>query len=308
MPFIIKKMFATQKQKAFLYLIKELDYTQKEAQRLIAKGRLFVDGEPMTRTSGEVEGEFEFIYFEPITRGLEPTAVYDEFVLFDKPSGVLIHPQNRKTPYSLIDELKYQFGKDANIAHRIDQETSGLVLCARNKESERDIKMMFEQRDMKKKYLALVHGELKDDMCIEVPLLRREDNSAIVRMVVKVHEDGKPSKTDIKPLKYFKERNMTLVECSPYTGRQHQIRVHLFHVKHPIVGDPIYGQREQDIVRFLDKELDDKERIKLSGAARLLLHASELEFELYEKTYKIESRVDFANECLGYVNSQIICE
>ena len=308
MPFIIKKMFAKERQKAFLYLIKELDYTQKEAQRLIAKGRLFIDGIPMTRTSGEVEGEFEFIYFQPITRGLEPTAVYDEFVLFDKPSGILVHPQNRKTPYSLIDELKYQFGKDANIAHRIDQETSGLVLCARNKESEREIKMMFEQRDMKKKYLALVHGKFKYEMCIEAPLLRYEDESSIVRMVVKVHEDGKPSKTDIKPLKYLKDRDMTLVECIPYTGRQHQIRVHLFHVKHSIVGDPIYGQSEKDIVRFLDREINDIERVKLSGATRLLLHASELEFELYGDSYKIESKVDFAKECLDYTNSLASCE
>lgn len=308
MPFVIKKMFAPKRQKAFLYLIKELDYTQKEAQRLIAKGRLTVNSEPMTRTAGEVEGEFEFIYFEPITKGLEPTAVYDEFVLFDKPSGVLIHPQNRKTPYSLIDELKYQFGRDANIAHRIDQETSGLVLCARNKESERDIKMMFEQRDMKKKYLALVHGEVKDEMCIEAPLLRKEDECAIVRMVVRVHQDGKASKTDIKPIKYFKDRDMTLIECFPHTGRQHQIRVHMFHVKHPIVGDPIYGQNEEDIVRFLDKELDDNDRENLSGATRLLLHASELEFELYGKVYKIQSGVDFAKECLEYVNSKTLCE
>ncbi len=304
----MRKMFAPIKQKAFLYLIKELDYTQKEAQRLIAKGRLFVNGEPMTRTAGEIEGDFEFIYFEPITKGLKPTAVHDEFVVFDKPSGVLIHPQNRKTPYSLIDELKYQFGRDANIAHRIDQETSGLVLCARNKESERDIKMMFEQRDMKKKYLALVHGELKDALCIEAPLLRREDESAIVRMVVKVHEDGKASKTDIKPIKYFKDKNMTLVECSPYTGRQHQIRVHLFHVKHSIVGDPIYGQSEEDIIRFLDKELDDKKRIELSGASRLLLHANELEFELYNNIYNIKSKVDFEKICRESMITDTKCE
>lgn len=290
-------MTAHKKQKAFLYLIKELDYTQKEAQRLIAKGRLFVDGKPMTRTSGEVEGEFEFIYFKPITRGLVPHAVYDEFVVFDKPSGVLIHPQNRNTDYSLIDELKHQFGRDANIAHRIDQETSGLVLCARNKVSEREIKMMFQERDMKKKYLAMVHGEFKETLCVEAPLLRAEDDSAIVRMVVKVHESGKASKTDFVPLKYFPHANMTLVECAPYTGRQHQIRVHLFHVEHPIVGDPIYGQSEENIVKFLDKELDAKERIKNSGASRLLLHANELEFELYEKTYHIKSKIDFEKVC-----------
>ncbi|MEA3331525.1 MAG: RluA family pseudouridine synthase [Campylobacterota bacterium] len=301
MPFVKKKMFAEKKQKAFLYLIKELDYTQKEAQRLIAKGRLFVNGEAMTRTAGEIEGEFEFIYFEPITKGLVPHAIDDEFVVFDKPSGVLIHPQNRNTPYSLIDELKYQFGRGANIAHRIDQETSGLVLCAKNRESERDIKMMFEQRDMKKKYLAMVHGEFKESISIEEPLLRAEDESAIVRMVVKVHKSGKASKTDFKPLEYFPSTNMTLVECSPHTGRQHQIRVHLFHVKHPIVGDPIYGQSEEDIVRFLDKELSPKDRIKNSGASRLLLHASELEFSLYGKKYHFISRVDFFKEAMFHM-------
>jgi len=301
-------MFATKKQKAFLYLINELGYTQKEAQRLIAKGRLLINGEAMCKSSQEIEGEFEFISFIPITKGLKPCIEYDEFVVFDKPSGLLIHPQNRNTPYSLIDELKYQFGKDANIAHRIDQETSGLVLCAKNKESERDIKIMFQERDMQKKYLALVHGKFKESLCIEEPLLRRQDESAIVRMVVKVHKDGKISKTDIKPIKYFKDKNMTLVECSPHTGRQHQIRVHLFHVKHPIVGDPIYGQRDEDIVRFLDKEIDANERVILSGASRLLLHANELEFELYSKLYSINSNTNFEDLALEFVNNPLLCE
>ena len=297
MPFVIKKMFAEKKQKAFLYLINELGYTQREAQRFISKGRVLVNGEKMMKTAGEVEGEFEFIFFDPITKGLEPTYVEDEFVVFDKPSGVLIHPQTKRTPYSLIDELKFQFGRDANIAHRIDQETSGLVLCARNKVSERDIKMMFQEREMKKKYLAMVHGEFKEELCVEAPLLRTQDQSAILRMVVKVDESGKASKTDFKPLKYFPELDMTLIECSPYTGRQHQIRVHLFHVKHPIVGDPVYGQSEEDMVKFLDKVLTPTDRVEKSGATRLLLHASELEFELYDKAYNIKSDIDFEKVC-----------
>jgi len=297
LPFVLKKMYAEKKQRAFLYLIKELGYTQREAQRLIAKGRLLINGEAMTKTTYEIEGEFEFISFEPATRDLNPHAVYDEFVIFDKPSGVLIHPQNRNTAYSLIDELKYQFGMDANIAHRIDQETSGLVLCARNKKSERDIKMMFQERDMQKKYLAMVHGEFKESIVVDAPLLRAEDESAMVRMVVKVDDKGKPSKTSFKPLKYFPHANTTLVECSPHTGRQHQIRVHLFHVKHPIVGDPIYGQDEIDIIKFLDKEITPQYRIEKSGASRLLLHASELEFELYNKKYHIKSKIDFEKIC-----------
>ena len=304
MPFVINKFIVSKKERAFLFLIKELNYTQKEAQRFISKGRVLQDGLPIQKASQEIEGEIEIIEFEPLSKGLQPNSIYDEFVVFDKPSGVLIHPQNRHTAYSLVDELKAQFGKDANIAHRIDQETSGLVLCARNKMSERDIKMMFQERDMKKKYLALVHGEFKESLVVEAPLLRAEDESAIVRMVVKVDEKGKKSKTTFTPLKYFAKLDKTLVLCEPHTGRQHQIRVHLFHVKHPIVGDPIYGQEEKDIVKFLDKELDDEQRILKSGASRLLLHASELEFELYGEKYKIKSDVDFEKICMEYVSRE----
>jgi 23S rRNA pseudouridine1911/1915/1917 synthase len=298
LPFVKNRYFVEPKQRAVFYIVNELGYTQREAQRFISKGRVLVNGEKMTKTAGEIEGEIEFIHFEPITKGLKPTFEEEEFVVFDKPSGVLIHPQTKRTPYSLIDELKFQFGRDANIAHRIDQETSGLVLCAKNKTSERDIKMMFQEREMKKKYLALVHGEFKEPLLVEAPLLRSQDqSSAMVRMVVKVDEKGKASQTAFRPLEYFSKNDMTLVECSPHTGRQHQIRVHLFHVKHTIVGDPIYGQNQENLVKFLDKVLTPKERIENSGASRLLLHASELAFELYGEEYNIKSKIDFKKIC-----------
>ena len=90
---------------------------------------------------------------------------------------------------------------------------------------------------------------------------------------------------------------MTLVEASPLTGRTHQIRVHLFHVKHPIVGDPIYGQEEVDVARFLDKELSLEERLQKSGATRLLLHAHALEFDYAKTSYHIVSQEDFVTTC-----------
>lgn len=298
MPFVLKKMFVKEKQRAFVFLIRELGYTQKEAQSFIARGRLLVDGEIMSSSSKEISGEIEFISFEPQSRGLKAHAEYENFVVFDKPSGMLIHPQNRYTPYSLIDELKAQYGMEANIAHRIDQETSGLVLCAKDKKSEIDIKVMFQERGIKKKYLAMVHGELKGELAIDEPLLRYDDEkSALVRMVVKVDKSGKESLTHVKALKYYPESNTTLVECSPHTGRQHQIRVHLFHMKHPIVGDPVYGQSEENIVKYLDRKMDRDTRVKESGARRLLLHANELEFDLYGKTYNVKSNVEFEKVC-----------
>ncbi len=252
----------------------------------------------MVKSSQFIEGEFEFISFKPITKGLKASYENDDFILFDKPSGLLIHPQNRHTPYSLVDEIKYHYGKDANITHRIDQETSGLVLAARDKITERDLKMMFQERKIQKTYLALVHGEFKLPLHVNAPLLRKKDDSAIVRMVVKVDSKGKESDTHFIPLEYFPEYDVTLIQAKPRTGRQHQIRVHLFHVKHPIVGDPIYGQSEKNIIRFLDREISKVERKELSGSSRLLLHAQELEFTYKNKPYKITSSHNFINESL----------
>jgi 23S rRNA pseudouridine1911/1915/1917 synthase len=297
LPFVTKQLHSPTRQKAFRFLMHELGIIQSEAQRLIAKGRLSQEGVVMANNAGFIEGSFDFICFEPLTLGLEPTFVEEEFAIYDKPSGLLVHPQNRHTPYSLNDEIKHRFGHDANITHRIDQETSGLVLAARNKISERALKMMFEERQITKKYIAMVKGHLKEPLDIEEPLLRREDESSIVRMIVRVHPEGKPSRTFITPLKYFPDTDTTLVEASPYTGRQHQIRVHLFHVEHPIVGDPIYGQDENNAVRFLDREMSVEERFINTGASRLLLHAHSLEFTYKEIPYHVISKEDFVTQC-----------
>lgn len=305
MPFVTKRLHSSTRQKAFLFLMKELGISQSEAQRLIAKGRLSQNGEVMANNAGYIEeGDFDFICFEPLTLGLEPTFIEEEFAVYDKPSGLLVHPQNRHTPYSLNDEIKHRFGHGANITHRIDQETSGLVLAARNKVSERAIKMMFEERQITKKYLAMVKGHLKEPLDIQEPLLRREDESSIVRMIVKVHPEGKPSRTFITPLEYFPDTDTTLVEASPLTGRQHQIRVHLFHVKHPIVGDPIYGQDENDAVRFLDREMSLEERFENTGASRLLLHAHSLEFTYNDSAYHVVSKVDFISHCFDAMKAK----
>lgn len=298
MPFITKKLHAPERQKAFRFLMHELGITQSEAQRLIAKGRLSQNGVVMSNNAGYIEeGDFDFICFEPVTLGLVPTFIEEEFAVYDKPSGLLVHPQNRHTPYSLNDEIKHRFGHEANITHRIDQETSGLVLAARNKVSERALKMMFEERQITKRYLAMVKGHLKEPLDIQEPLLRREDASSIIRMIVRVHPEGKASRTFIRPLQYFPDTDTTLVEASPYTGRQHQIRVHLFHVEHPIVGDPIYGQNEDNAVRFLDREMTVEERLTNTGASRLLLHAHSLEFTYNNSTYHIVSKEDFISQC-----------
>jgi len=296
LPFIHKSFHVNTKQKAFLFLIRQMGFDFKIAQSFISKGRLFCNGIVMNKAGGEIEGDCSLIVFSPITKGLNPIFTTDEFALFDKPSGLLVHPQNRHTPYSLTDEIKHHFSEDANLVHRIDQETSGLVLASRNKKSEIALKGLFENRLMQKEYIALVRGKLEKDLLINEPLLRKNDSSGIVKIMVKVHSDGKPSSTYIKPIKYFPNSDTTLISAYPRTGRQHQIRVHLFHVKHPIVGDPLYSMSEHLAIKFLDKELSIEERIKFSGAHRLMLHAKSLSFN-YGNNFFIESKYNFEKEC-----------
>lgn len=297
MPFIVKKLHSPKRQMALPFLIEEMGISRSEGQRLIARGRLSQNGAVMCDQFGYIEGECEFICFEPLSRGFKPMFVTNDFAVYDKPSGLSVHPHSRLSPYTLNDEIKHQFGEDANATHRIDQETSGLVLVSCNKKSETVLKRLFSERAISKRYLAMVRGHVKENIDIQEPLYRIDHPNLLISMVVKIDPKGKPAHTIIRPLRYFPEHDMTLVEATPLTGRTHQIRVHLFHVKHPIVGDPVYGPEEKDVIRFIKKELSPEERMRIGGSTRLLLHAHSLEFEYGNEVYKIESEKDFVKEC-----------
>lgn len=302
MPFITKKLNVSPPQTALAFFISALGFTRSEAQRVIARGRVSQNGTTIDDPSQWIEGECDLICFEPLSRGLKPMFVANDFAVFDKPSGLRVHPYSRHSPYSLNDEIKHLFGEDANATHRIDQETSGLVLVSRNKKSEAVLKRLFSERQITKRYLALVKGHIADSLDIQEPLFRHDHPNLLVSMVVKVHPEGKPSRTLIRPLRYFPEHDMTLVEASPLTGRTHQIRVHLFHVKHPIIGDPLYGQEDSDIIRYIKKEVSAEERLEKGGAVRLLLHAHSLEFDYKDEHYRIVSEKDFIQECCEAMN------
>jgi len=297
MPFITKQLHSPTRQMALTFLMEELGLSRSEGQRLIARGRLTQNGIVMDDQFGYIEGDIEFICFEPLSRGFKPMFVTNDFVIYDKPSGLSVHPHSRLSPYTLNDEIKHQFGDDANATHRIDQETSGLVLVSRHKKSESVLKKLFSERAITKRYHAMVKGHVQHIIDIQEPLFRHDHPNLLISMVVKVDPRGKPAHTVIKPLQYFPAYDMTLVEASPLTGRTHQIRVHLFHVKHPIIGDPVYGPEEKDVIRFIKKELSPDERLKTGGSTRLLLHAQTLEFEYENERYSIVSDKDFVKEC-----------
>jgi 23S rRNA pseudouridine1911/1915/1917 synthase len=114
-----------------------------------------------------------------------------------------------------------------------------------------------------------------------------------VKHKVFISDEGKASHTDFVPLEYDKSIDATLVACYPHTGRTHQIRVHLFHVKHPILGDPLYGSTYQTADDYLEGVLSHEDRMMATGASRLMLHAQSLTFSLNSK-FHIESRSNFS--------------
>ncbi len=291
MSYKIKQYLVKRKIKAFQFLVHELGYSMKEAQRLIDRHRITVNGKILTKKSAYLHGEIGVVQFVPNSQNLLPIFQTPDFAIFDKPSGILIHPRNRETEYSLTHEIKYLFGPRANITHRIDKETSGLVIAAKDSKTERKIKLTFENREIKKGYLAFVRGRIDREIFIDEPILKNRDFSE-VKLKVYIHPDGKPSQTIIRPIEYFADLDITLVEALPLTGRQHQIRLHLFHVKHPIVGDPIYGVETQAAADYLDGKLSEQERIDLTGASRLMLHANWIEF-CYHNRFHIYSQTDF---------------
>ena len=291
MPFVKRPFHIEKPTKAFLFIMKKLNFTQGEAQRLIAKGRVLIDGQSIYNTGATIEGDIEMVYFEPKSRGLKPIFVNKNFLIFDKPSGVLVHPNTMATEYSMLDEVRTHSGQNANGTHRIDMETSGLFLASRHKDAERFLKGSFEHKTIKKEYLAWVTGKVTKAFTVEASICIRNDYSTN-KHKVEICDNGKYAKTEFEPLEYDEELDTTLLKCKPLTGRLHQIRLHLFHVKHPILGDPIYGTSFKDSDNYLEGTITKEERFIGTGANRLLLHANALHFP-YKENYSIYSRVDF---------------
>lgn len=292
MPFVKEKFTIEEETIAFLYVMHTLNYTQGQAQRHIAKGRLIINGESMTHTGAKVQGEVEMVFFRPKGTGDRPTFQNNDFMVFEKPSGVLVHPNTMSTPYSMLDEVRSIAGDNANGTHRIDMETSGLFLASKHKKAEHILKNSFEKRTIKKSYLAWVDGKLTKPFTSTACIKINKEGYDTTKHKVFIDDDGKASHTDFVPLQYDEALDVSLVACYPKTGRLHQIRIHLFHVKHPILGDPIYGASYSASDAYLDMLQSDEERLVEHGAPRLMLHAQSLEFT-YKNKFYLESKEDF---------------
>ena len=271
MPYVLKKYDVIAGKKVEDFLVDAIKLSETLAHKLLKHAKI-VDHENKRLQKGHVlkSGYIEILIFEPVTKGLKPLFQTEHFALYDKPSGLLVHPTIHSTEYTLLDEIRYLFGDAANLVHRIDAETSGLVLVAKNAYAQHVLQEMFAKKEFAKKYKALVENKLKEEVLIDEKITTSE---GLIRLKMKTYPEGKASSTRIRPISYHKTRNQTLVEAIPYTGRQHQIRVHLNSFSHRIVGDPIYGLDENFVDDFLNGKIPHNQRINSTASSRLILHA-----------------------------------
>lgn len=167
------------------------------------------------------------------------------------PGFAVIPGRNISEDIVLVNLIEKQLKYKCLVVHRIDLETSGIVIFAKNPQSHRHLSIQFERREIKKNYLALVLGTMNRDITINSPI--RQFGSG--RMGV--DPQGKPSSTEMRIIENLPDT--TLLNVSPHTGRRHQIRVHCYASGHPIMGDPMYG----------------KDR-PVGGVSRLMLHAHQI--------------------------------
>ena len=189
-----------------------------------------------------------------------------ELLVVNKPAGLVCHPSKNGEMSSLIGRMRLHLGSEAQpqLVNRLDRETSGVTIAAKTAEAARELRQLWEKRAVQKEYLAIVHGHVREEYgIIDAPLGKDETSRVAIKDCARA--DGSPSQTEFHVKNRFArpEGSFSLLRVSPRTGRKHQIRIHLAHLGHSIVGDKIYGGDEDLYLALVEDRLTPQQKSRL---------------------------------------------
>ena len=237
------------------FLVENTEYTRSKIQKMIDNDCILVNGKSIKSSYTLKAGDqIEVKDYEENTDILPeniPLDIYyedDDLIVVNKPSGMVVHPAPGNYTGTLLNALMYHTNNLSTvntsirpgIVHRIDADTSGLLLVAKNDKAHNILAEAIQKKEVVREYIALVEGVIKEDSAtIDAPIGRDVNNRK--KMCV-TRDNSKEAVTHIRVLKRFTDA--TLIRCKLETGRTHQIRVHLSYIGHPVVNDPVYGRRK----------------------------------------------------------------
>ena len=256
------------------------------AARVVRHGSVRkASGERIDKPSARVfEGEVVIMQRRPMDEGptehIEVPVLYQDahMVLVSKPGDLVVHPTASAYHRTLVHIMRRRLEDDGlDLAHRIDKETSGLVILSRRPDAATHLSLQFARRTVQKAYLAVVLGAPEwDERTIDLPLRLVPDS--VTKCLMEVGGPGaQPALTHVRVL--ARGDRAALVEARPKTGRQHQIRLHLAHIGHPIIGDKLYFGSEEVFIAALRGDYDEQALIGTLGHTRQALHAWQATFQ-----------------------------
>jgi 23S rRNA pseudouridine1911/1915/1917 synthase len=254
------------------------DYSRARIKTWIINQQVQVNGKTLTPTDKVCGGEEiiinatvpEAVVWSGQDLALDIVYADDDLIVINKPAGLVVHPAAGHQVGTLVNAILHQFPECVHlprggIVHRLDKDTSGLMIVARSLPAHTALVKAFAQHDIERKYLAVVKGEMTGGGKVDAPIGRHSGN----RLRMAVVDNGKPAVTHYR----IKQRLLghTLITCQLETGRTHQIRVHMAYIGYPLVGDPLYAGR----ARF-PKNLTEEARAYINHFKRQALHSCEL--------------------------------
>ena len=284
-----------------IFLAKNLDAISRGiVQQLILDGQVLVNGQKVKRNHHIKVNDVVEISFEIKPDGddeaqdipLDVVFENDDFYIINKQAGLTVHPGAGQKDSTLINGLLYLKPEQRELpryglVHRLDKDTSGLMLLAKTIQSHTILTDLIQNKKIKRNYYALVHGEPISGKTIDLPIGRHPKN----RLLFCVKDGGRSAVTHFKVKERYK--NFSLLDIELETGRTHQIRVHLKHIGHPIVGDKSYNNIK------IWKDADPEELKAVTDLNRQALHSYNLALTYLNEEFNFKSELpsDFAETC-----------